>query len=71
MSQAQSTAYQNPVKFLSTGRDQRFFEHNTATGEFSFADIVLDQMNDEMLKHLEDITDYKELAYFARNRDKS
>lgn len=71
LTRAKTTAYQNPVRFLSTGRDQKFFNHNQDTGEFGFSDIVLERMDKELMNHLEDITDYKELSYFARNRNKA
>lgn len=70
LNKAKSIAYNNPIKYLSAGRDRQFFTFDKETGEFGFCKMILDAWNTELCNHIQDIAEYKELTYFARNRDK-
>lgn len=67
--QFKSLAVKNPIKFLSKGKSERFFNYDETSEIFSLVESLheyIDMYNEELLLEIKDRLQYRNINYFHR-----
>ena len=59
-------ALDNPVYYLTKGRESKFFEYDEINQEFRLSKELIPKLDSNLARHFQDILKYRSLRYFRR-----
>ncbi|ADL12185.1 DEAD/DEAH box helicase family protein [Acetohalobium arabaticum] len=59
-------ALENPVHFLTKGRESKFFSYDEINEQFRLSEDLVPYLNEDLAEHFKDILEYRSRRYFSR-----